>query len=586
IDRIEVVHGPGSVLYGSDAIGGVINVLTNEDPHFSAEPEVGGRFYSRFASADRETSSRLEGFYSDSDIYAFVGGTYRHFSDLEGGRGIGTQSPGGWRENNVDGQVNFKLDEDSQIEVFVQDYSRSNSTRFDKPTKVREADRTLVGVRYETHDLGQIDDLEVTAYYHNQKSYTHDTFSDSNTQDETIGFDLQATSTPTEDWLITYGFHAHRDKLDANDPKKGTSTPDVEWLNPALYALNEVDVTERLRLDFGVRWDSFNLQSDAPPSDKIDSNIQEAIDSGALTLEDLELDDTDQAFTGGVGATYKLTNETNLVGHIGRSFRAPGRSDQLRFGQFSYGFGVPTTDINPESSITYELGLRHQTDDFAGSITGFYTEIEDAIVTEQGTFNGSDFIDVNSNGIHDSGEQVYVKGNSTGTVRAAGIDTEIRGWVPDSWTRSLIGSAALSYYGNFSYIYGKDSGSGEPLERGYPANALVGIRLDETRSEEDSRWWVEMESWLVNNYDRIPSNRRTSDPAYKNDPQDSGSGLIGGDGSLPSFAVFNVRGGRKINDDITLNVGVENLTDRAYRVKDSRIDAAGINLMVGLEISF
>ena len=70
-----------------------------------------------------------------------------------------------------------------------------------------------------------------------------------------------------------------------------------------------------------------------------------------------------------------------------------------------------------------------------------------------------------------------------------------------------------------------------------------------------------------------------------NDPQDASSGLIGGDGSLPGFGIVNLRGGRRIGEGTTLYLGVENLTDRAYRIKDSRIDGPGINFVVGLDVT-
>jgi outer membrane receptor protein involved in Fe transport len=586
IDRIEVVRGPGSVLYGSDAIGGVINVISNEKPLFSDEPTFGGSFFSRYASVDREMSSRLEGYFSDQNLYAFVGSTYRDISDLKGGRGIGVQSPSGWREKNLDAQINYRLDSDSTMELFLQDFSRPVGFRYDRPNWVQSNDRQLIGARYKTRDLGFMDDLEVTGYYHEQKSFIDEKFWDSDSTDETVGLDMQATSFPNDDLRLTYGVHFNRDDVVKSNPQKGTVDPDVQWDNPAVFMLSEWQATDDLRLDLGVRWDSFTLTSTAPQFGELDSALQDAITNGAFTLDDLELDETDMALTGGLGAVYSLTDHTNLFGHIGRAFRAPNKSDLLSFGQFSFGFGVPALNLKPESSLTYELGVRTEKDNFAGSVTAFYTEVKDAIISAPGTFNGSDFIDVDGNGNFDPGEGVFVKSNSPGTVTATGVELEGRQYFPEAWNSTLVGSNALSWYGNFSWIYGKDTGNDEPLDRAYPANALLGLRLDESRHPSESDYWIELETWLVRSFSRIPSSRLNKDGAFKNDPQDPGSGLLGGDGTVPGFGIVNLRGGRRLTKNATLYLGAENLTDRAYRVKDSRIDGAGMNFVIGLRVSF
>ncbi|WP_145064933.1 TonB-dependent receptor [Engelhardtia mirabilis] len=587
IDRIEVVRGPGSVLYGSDAIGGVINVISNEVPRFAPEPSLGGNLYTRYGSADQEWSSRVESYYSDGDVFAHIGGTSREIGDVEGGQGVGVQSPSGWRERDLDAQLDLRIDAKSSVELFLQSFSRPRGYRYDRPNWVQSNDRDLYGARYRAEDLGGfVSELEVTGYFHDQEDFIDEKFFDSDSDEETLGFEVQATSYVGSDVRLIYGLHVHRDQIEKSNPQAGTVDPDVEWINPAAYVLSEWQATERLRLDLGLRWDSFTLDSSAPQLGQLDPVLQTAIGNGALSLNDLELNESDQAVTGGFGAVYALTDHTNLVAHVGRAFRAPNKNDLLSFGQFTFGFNVPATNLEPESSWTYELGVRTEDEDYSAAATGFYTEVDNAIVSAPGTFDGSTFVDVDGSGFEDPGEAVYVKGNSDGTVRATGVEVEARRWLPRDWSRAVVDEGEFSCYGNFAWIYGEDSGSGEPLDRAYPANGLVGLRLDETREASESRWWLEAELWLVRKFDRIPSNRKTSDPAFFVDPQDPSSGLIGGDGSLPGFGVVNLRGGRRLGKHSTLYVGVENVGDKAYRVKDSRIDAPGINFVLGISASF
>ncbi len=62
--------------------------------------------------------------------------------------------------------------------------------------------------------------------------------------------------------------------------------------------------------------------------------------------------------------------------------------------------------------------------------------------------------------------------------------------------------------------------------------------------------------------------------------------MLRADGSVPGFVVYNLRGGLRITDQATVTLAIENLTDRKYRVKDSRIDAPGIDVVTALNIEF
>ncbi|MFH2002944.1 MAG: TonB-dependent receptor, partial [Planctomycetota bacterium] len=382
------------------------------------------------------------------------------------------------------------------------------------------------------------------------------------------------------------GAHYHQDDIKAKDPQSGTEDPQVEWTNPALFALSEWDVTDRLRFDAGLRWDRFTLDSNAPAFSKLNSTVQNAINNGSFSLDDLELDETDDAVTGGLGLVYSLTDQINLVSNVGYAFRAPNKSDMLNFGQFTYGFNVPSPNLDPEKSYTYELGLKSSSPNFSSAVTGFYTTVDDAIVSEESTFAGSDFVDVNGNGIKDSGEQVYKKKNSNDRLAVYGVELEGKWYLPSDWTEPLVQDNAFSTYGNFAWIYGEDKGVHEPMDRAYPTNALLGVRIENDRNPNERRWWAGIEAWMVRHFDRIPSSRLNSDPAFKQDPQDSSSFLLRSDGSVPGFTLFNLRGGVKLSHKVTLTLAVDNFTDKKYRVKDSRIDGPGINFVTGLEVVF
>ena len=102
IERIEVVRGPGSVLYGSDALGGVVNIITKKQSDFLDPFAARGYASATFDSATAGTSyadigggyaTRLQGDGNMGDFGWILGGTAKSYDDLLGGNDTGEQAP-------------------------------------------------------------------------------------------------------------------------------------------------------------------------------------------------------------------------------------------------------------------------------------------------------------------------------------------------------------------------------------------------------------------------------------------------------------------------------------------------------------
>jgi hemoglobin/transferrin/lactoferrin receptor protein len=106
LDTVELLKGPGSALYGSDAVGGTVQAFTRMPEYAPDGGEVwGGRLAARVASAERSVTGRAEGEYG-TDLWAgLFGMTYKKFGDLEGGRRTGRQRRTGYRELDLDAKV-------------------------------------------------------------------------------------------------------------------------------------------------------------------------------------------------------------------------------------------------------------------------------------------------------------------------------------------------------------------------------------------------------------------------------------------------------------------------------------------------
>ncbi|MFN2439729.1 MAG: TonB-dependent receptor plug domain-containing protein, partial [Chitinophagaceae bacterium] len=126
IERIEVAKGMGSVQYGTDALGGVIHVMSKE-PFFSTNKSTWyGKAIAKYMSGDMEKTARGELNYASKKI-AFTGGvTYRDFGDLIGGDTSGKQTPSGYKERAFNAKAKFLFHEKVQLTLSHQNVMQQN----------------------------------------------------------------------------------------------------------------------------------------------------------------------------------------------------------------------------------------------------------------------------------------------------------------------------------------------------------------------------------------------------------------------------------------------------------------------------
>ena len=114
--RIELIRGPASMLYGSDAVGGVVNAVTRGAQDLRPGSNWDRRLYYRFASAENSHMSRAESIGRLSDTLTLSAGfSFKDFGDLEGGRSVGTQEKTGYDERDWDAKLEYFPDDDAVL---------------------------------------------------------------------------------------------------------------------------------------------------------------------------------------------------------------------------------------------------------------------------------------------------------------------------------------------------------------------------------------------------------------------------------------------------------------------------------------
>ena len=326
--------------------------------------------------------------------------------------------------------------------------------------------------------------------------------------------------------------------------------PISDTTTAALYVQDEIQFADgAFRLVPAVRVDHYKL------SPEVDNIFRE----DNPTTEVVEISET--RVSPKLGAVWHFNEAWSLFGGYSAGFRAPPYSDvNIGFTNFMYGYtAIPNPDLRPETIDGLELGLRFAGDAVHASLGTYYTEYDDFIESQR-------FIGFNADGLMVYQSQNINEARIRGVEIKAGVqlgalDTRLDGW-------SLRGAAAWSE--------GEDRSSDDALASVDPLTATLGVAF-----EHDS-WGAELAGRFVGRRDRLP-------------PPPEG---IAGYYESPGYGVLDLYAHWSFAPGTRVNVGVFNLTDRKYwpagsvplvsasSVTIDRYTAPGRNLSLSLSVDF
>lgn len=592
LERAEVVLGPGSVLFGSDALGGVMHFRT-QNP--SAEAGVSGDYLLRYATANHEKTAHAQVNYGLGKFGFLTAVTFSDFDDLRTGSWRPNYPTFGIRPEYVirrDGEDVIVPNEDENVQRFSGyqqlnllqkirwrnwQYSLQFSTSSDVPRYDRLIEYRNGAPRNAEWYYGPQNWLmHSLRYQHTRESLLWDEFRlrvahqrvdedriDRRFQDVrrrrreedvnvlSLNWDVQKTW--SEKTRLFYGaewvFNDVQSSGTRTDITTGISRPTAtrypeggsQLTNAAVYALLKHDLTERWLLSVGGRFTMNWLEADFGTSDFYDFPFRQ------VSLQN-------QAPSGALGLSRKLKNYGQIWVQASTGFRAPNVDDVGKFFDSEPGnVVVPNPDLNPEHTLTTELGWRKTRGWWRGEASVYYTWLRDAIVRRPFTFNGRDSI------FYD-GQQSAV----SALVNAG------RGYVW-GWQASLEADLApnLLLRGSLTYTDGRDQTEDIPLRHIPP---LFGqLSLSYTREK------LEFEVW-----GQAHTQKRFADlsPSEQNKTH-----LYTADGT-PAWWTLNLRTEYRLAEPLVLRVSLENILDRHYRPFSSGISAPGRNLSVGVSGRF
>jgi hemoglobin/transferrin/lactoferrin receptor protein len=596
IERLDVVKGPSSVLYGSDAIGGTVNAITRKprllsldtEPSKTVKPadgkaiglslggsgaELSGAGYYRYATAEDSHTTRGEFNLALSPRLGIAGGvTWRDFDDLRGGDLIGRQNESGYGEITGDFSVLWRPAENVEVTLGFQRFEQNNAPRWHSTIYSKSFDGTAVGtdrrrdfdqlrelgyLRVEARDITDwLSRATLTLSGHRQAEEQERIRPDRRRdvdgfRDDQYGVLLNLES-PTAAGLFSYGVEYYHDDVQSWGTRwrangtfqsiqpRGQVADDSAYDLLGIYVQDDIRIGEKLTLIPGARWTWARADTGIIDPDRTDAtNLTGSTQSY-------------EAFTFSLRAKCDMTRQWNLFTGLSQGFRAPNLSDLTSFDIARSGEReTPSPGLDPEHYLAFEIGTKVSTENLDFYSAFYRTWIDNQIVRFP-------------TGRTIAGEPEVQRANLGGGC-VQGVEAGAAWRFAPGWTA----------FGNFAWAEGESDQFGPngpgvfPISRIQPLTGQLGLHWESA----NGKWWAEALVTLARIQDR-------RSPGDVSDTQRIPPGGTRG------YHVYTLRAGWRPCECLDLFIACENLTDEDYRIHGSGINEPGRNFVFGSKVAF
>jgi len=575
LSKIEVVKGPSSVLYGSGAIGGTVNLISRSNSH----TETGAHFYPstfyRFSTAENSHVGHVEivGNYDDK-FGILLGLTYKNYGDLVGGDLVGEQEKTGYEELDFNFKFDYSLTRDSKITIAHQNVDVDNAWRThktvygiawhgttfgDEKKRVLDQRRDLSYLKYTGKNFNTVfDNLNINFSFQQQDEERFRVKADGRQEFQgfnvdTIGFSMQADKlTKIGKWV--YGIEFYRDEVSSfktnfnadgsfkSNEIQGPIADDAYYHLFDAYIQHEYALLNRLDMILGGRFTYAEVDA---------QKIKDA-----LTGKTTSFSDNWNNLAGSLRFLFHVdeNNHWKMFSGVSQGFRVPNLSDLTRLDSArSNEVETAALGLDTEQYISYEIGLKAEYERLTMQMAYFYTDVEDMII-RQPTGNVID------------GENEITKVNS-GNGYIQGVEFSSNYRFNNQFSTFISASWIEGYVETFPSS--NTVKAVEPVDRLMPITANLGLKWQSL----NQHYWIEGLLTIVDRQDKLSTRDKTD------------TDRIPPDGT-PGYVVYNMRAGWTTNKIVDLTFALENIADKDYRVHGSGINEPGRNFILGVEMKF
>lgn len=604
LQNTEVLFGPGAVMYGSDAIGGVMVFETLRPDH--EHQKLQGNLVSRFSSAYSEETFHADFTYGKGKWAFVTSASYFDFGDLIMGKNKGQASylrssyvaringtdqeitnpnprkqiGSGYKQVNLMQKISFKASKNSTIDYGFHYSSSSDVPRFD-----RLIEKSNGKLRFARWDYGpqrwmmqQLNwkTTNPTKIYDQAKITAASQFFEESRIDRRVGnvtqFErvekVQASSlnvdfikTLFKSHFINYGFEAVINQVDSKGQSLNISNqlispasaryPNSTWTSWAVYANYVTPLSTKWKMQSALRYNINGIEADFSNNQKF------------YPLPVIQFKDNYHSITGNLGFVYQLDPSFSISPQVSTGFRAPNVDDMGKIFDSQPGsLMVPNPQLQPEYAYNAELNLNKV---LLGTIkldvTGYYTRLDQAMVRRPTTFNGQTEL------LYSGQMSKLFSIQNAAFAEVKGIQAGIE----------LVLSRKLLFSSNYNWQKGVeelDNTITNPSRHAAPNFGATKLRFQSKKMtlELSSQYSAAMP------FEKMPLEEIGKPAIYATDAN--------GKPYSPSWMIFNLAARIPISSFLQLNAGIENLLDLQYRGYSSGIVSPGRNFQVSVKGTF
>lgn len=626
LERTEVIFGPSSVIYGSDALGGVIHYYTRK-PKTSDVNAVNGSFLSRYSTVNNEKTIQGGVELQFKKWASFTSVSYSSFGDLRMGKkrshgfedwGLVTEysnntnsffneSPvvnsnstiqrnTGYNQTDILQKFFIPLSANTELSLNFQYGISTDIPRFDRLTERRDGElrfaewyygpqeRFLVSSQLEIKpEKRWLDNGMITLAYQNvEESRVNRKFGslDRTIREENVDIfslngDFSVPLSSSNDRIFSYGFEVSHNDV-GSTPTGETITVDGSQIT----GISGNFPVQARYADGGSSYTSsaayINYRQDISKKSTLNTGIRFTntnlkatwVDEALITLPDNDISINNSAVTLTAGYVYKPTKSWQLNGVLSSGFRSPNIDDVGKIREKAGDVTVPNINLRPEFAYNAEIGVLKYFNNkkFHVGLTTYYTLLDNYIIREDFTLNGSSTI------LFDGEEGNIVANVNRDKAYIVGCTFTTKG----SITKNLKAS------GTFTYTKGKAYDTKEPLSSIPPLFGALQLSYEKSNFETslDLRFNGRKKIGDYNFSEGIDNVEQT--PIINPNATEEIDIYYG----TLSWIALNFNTKYRLTKNLDLRVSVDNILDQHYKEFASAISAPGRNFSFSVLANF
>ncbi|QGY45196.1 TonB-dependent receptor plug domain-containing protein [Maribellus comscasis] len=604
LENAEVLFGPGSVIYGSDAIGGVMSFQTlTPQLSYSESTLISGKAVARYSSANNERTGHFDvnvGWGKWAFVTSVSSFDYDHLR--QGSHGpdeyikpyhIQRQSetdvviyqndqllqiPTAYSQINMMQKVRFRPTEKFDFQYGFHYSETSPYGRYDRHNRIRNGLPRYAEWNYGPQ-IWMMNNFSVThkgdnvLYDQSTLRLAQQAFEESridrslNKSDRTTNTEKVKAYSANFDFVKTtgtkntlyYGLEYVLNDVESTGEVEDISTtvvedgpsryPQATWQSMALYLNDQFKISDQFLLQAGIRYNQF----------KIDAEF----DTRFYPFPFTEANMNKGALTGSIGGVFRPTEDWVISTNLATAFRAPNVDDMGKvFDSEPGAVVVPNPDLDAEYAYSADLGVAKIFGDIVKiDLSAYYTKLNNALVRRDFTLNGLDSI------VYDGVMSKVQAIQNAAEANVYGIQAGIEVKLPEGFGLSS----------DFNYQKGEeelDDGTTSPSRHAAPAFGITKLTYatDLLRLELYAAYQAEY------SYNDLAVSEQEKTEIYALDEN--------GNPYSPSWYTLNFKGMYNVNNSLSFSAGIENLTDQRYRPYSSGASAPGRNFFLSLTQKF